>query len=184
MKSQREMSKLIALVLRHKPEELGLTMDRHGWVDTRALIEKLNAIQPFDMEKLEEIVRTDNKQRYSFSADKSRIRANQGHSVPVDLELMPLEPPKALWHGTATRFSESIERQGLLPMQRQYIHLSADIETAVRVGRRHGKPVIYEVDAGAMFEAGHAFYRSENGVWLTKAVPAEYLKRMDSQQTP
>ena len=97
----------------------------------------------------------------------------------MDLELLPLEPPEVLWHGTATRFSERIERQGLLPMQRQYVHLSDNRQTAAAVGSRHGKPVIYEIDARAMHRAGHAFYRSENGVWLTNAVPAEYLKRLD-----
>ena len=178
MKSLIKMSKLIAMTLRHKPEALGLAMDEHGWVETQALIEKLNAIQPFDMETLEEIVRTDSKQRYAFSADKSRIRANQGHSLPVDQELLPQEPPKTLWHGTATRFAESIERQGLKPMNRQYVHLSDDTQTAILVGRRHGSPLIYEVDAEAMFKAGYSFYRSENGVWLADAVPPAYLKRM------
>ena len=112
MKTLNEISKLIALVLRHKPGELGLTMDSHGWVETKALIEKLNERQPFDMEMLEEIVRTDNKQRYSFNPDKTRIRANQGHSIPVDLELLPQTPPNVLYHGTATRFSGMIDQQG------------------------------------------------------------------------
>lgn len=179
MKSLTQMSKLIAMVLRHKPEELGLTMDEHGWVGTEALIEKLNAIQPFDMSMLEEIVNTDSKKRYSFNADKSCIRANQGHSIPVNLELQPQRPPEILWHGTATRFMESIERQGLIPGQRQYVHLSDNLDTAIAVGKRHGSPVVYEVGAGKMHRAGHAFYRSENGVWLTDAVPAEYMKRMD-----
>lgn len=179
MKTLHEISKLIALVLRHKPEELGLSMDSHGWVEVGALIEKINALQPFTMDMLQEIVDTDNKKRYSFNADQSCIRANQGHSVPVDLELLPLEPPKVLWHGTATRFSESIERQGLIPMGRQYVHLSDNFQTAFTVGKRHGAPMIYAVDAEAMHHAGHAFYCSENGVWLAKAVPAEYLKRMD-----
>lgn len=178
MKSLTQISKLISLVLRHKPEELGLTMDGHGWVSTEALIEKLNAIQPFDMGMLQKIVDTDNKQRYAFNGDKSCIRANQGHSLPVDLELLPQEPPRVLWHGTATRFAESIERQGLLAMQRQYVHLSDDLQTAIAVGKRHGTPVIYEIDTEAMVKAGYAFYRSENGVWLTGAVPAAYLKRM------
>ena len=179
MKSMIEISKLISLVLRHKPGALGLTMDRHGWVNTEALIDKINNIQPFDMRALEEIVDTDSKQRYSFNADKSCIRANQGHSIPVDLELQPQKPPKRLWHGTATRFSESIERQGLLPMQRQYVHLSDNPQTALSVGKRHGMPVIYAVDAEAMDRSGHTFYRSDNGVWLTKAVPAQYLERTD-----
>lgn len=126
-------------------------------------------------------MRTDNKQRYSFNADKTRIRANQGHSIPVDLDLLPVEPPKTLWHGTATRFADSIGQQGLLPMGRQYVHLSSDFNTAVNVGKRHGKPLIYEIDAEAMYKAGCVFYRSENGVWLTNAVPVDYLKRMEHQ---
>ena len=177
MKTLNEISKLISLVLRHKPETLGLTMDSHGWVETKELIEKLNEMQPFNMDMLEEIVRTDNKQRYSFNADKTRIRANQGHSIPVDLELLPQEPPKLLYHGTATRFADCIEREGLKPMTRQYVHLSAQHDTAVAVGKRHGAPVIYEVDAEAMQKAGFLFYCSENGVWLTAEVPPVYLKR-------
>ena len=177
MKTLNEISKLIALVLRHKPGELGLTMDSHGWVETKALIEKLNERQPFDMEMLEEIVRTDNKQRYSFNSDKTRIRANQGHSIPVDLELLPQTPPNVLYHGTATRFSGIIDQQGLKPMQRQYVHLSDRLETAVNVGKRHGAPLVYVIDAEAMQKAGYVFYCSENGVWLTDSVPPEYLKR-------
>ncbi len=179
MKTLNEISKLIALVLRHKPEDLGLKMDKHGWVETSALIEKINAIQPFTMEMLEEIVSTDNKQRYSLNQDKSLIRANQGHSIPVDLELLPATPPKTLYHGTATRFSHSIEEKGLIPMQRQHVHLSDNLETAITVGKRHGSPVIYTVDADKMHASGHVFYQSENGVWLTNAVPVEYLKRTE-----
>ena len=182
MKTLTEISKLISLVLRHQPEALGLTMDAHGWVSTQELIEKLNSRQAFDMAMLEEIVRTDSKQRYSFNADRTCIRANQGHSIPVDLELLPQEPPKTLYHGTATRFAASIEQEGLKPMQRQYVHLSADVRTAVAVGRRHGTPLVYTVDAEAMRQAGYLFYRSENGVWLTAAVPPAYLKRAEPEQ--
>jgi putative RNA 2'-phosphotransferase len=176
MKTMTEMSRLISQLLRHQPQKLGLTIDSHGWMDTDQLIEKLNAIQPFTMETLEEIVRTDSKRRYSFNADKSCIRANQGHSIPVDLGLLPVRPPKVLYHGTATRFARSIEQQGLRPMSRQYVHLSEDPSVAVAVGSRHGAPVVYEVDAQRMYEAGHDFFCSENGVWLTKAVPIEYLE--------
>ena len=175
MEFMKETSKLIALVLRHKPETLGLSLDEHGWVSTADLIEKLNDSKPFTMEMLEEIVRTDNKQRYSFNEDKTRIRANQGHSIPVDLELLPLEPPAILWHGTGEKYVESINRQGLRKQNRQYVHLSDNLETAITVGRRHGKPVVYEIDAARMYQEGFKFYRSENGVWLTDAVPAEYF---------
>ena len=171
-----QISKLISLVLRHHPEKLGLTLDAHGWVDTKALIEAINAIQPFDMEHLERIVQTDNKQRYAFSPDKARIRANQGHSIPVDLELTPRTPPAVLWHGTGERFVNAIMREGLKPMGRQYVHLSSDADTAVKVGRRHGKPVLFTVDAARMASDGLLFYRSENGVWLTDGVPPQYLR--------
>ena len=172
-----QISKLISLVLRHHPEKLGLKLDDHGWADTKALIGAINTIQPFDMEQLEIIVQTDNKQRYAFSPDKARIRANQGHSIPVDLELMPRTPPVVLWHGTGERFVSAIMREGLKPMSRQYVHLSADPDTAMKVGRRHGRPVLFTVDAARMAGDGLLFYRSENGVWLTDSVPPQYLKR-------
>ena len=171
-----QISKLISLVLRHHPEKLGLTLDAHGWADTKALVEAINAIQPFDMKRLETIARTDSKQRYAFSPDKARIRANQGHSIPVDLELTPRTPPNILWHGTGERFVNAIMREGLKPMGRQYVHLSADPETAVKVGKRHGKPVLFTVDAARMVVDGLLFYRSENGIWLTDVVPVRYLK--------
>ena len=171
-----QISKLISLALRHYPERLVLTLDAHGWADVEALIHAINTIQPFDRKQLEAIVRTDSKQRYAFSPDRTRIRASQGHSLPVDLELSPVAPPAILWHGTGERFVHSIMREGLKPMGRQYVHLSADQDTAVKVGRRHGKPVLFAVDAARMAGDGLRFYRSENGVWLTDAVPAQYLK--------
>lgn len=131
---------------------------------------------------MEQIVRTDSKQRYAFSEDGTRIRANQGHSVAVDLELKPQTPPETLWHGTGDRFVASIEREGLRRMQRQYVHLSADPDTAVKVGKRHGRPVLFEVDAARMAADGIRFYRSENGVWLTEAVPVKYLKRVEAEK--
>jgi len=176
-----QISKLISLVLRHHPEKLGLTLDGHGWADTKALIKAINTIQPFDMEQLEIIVQTDNKQRYTFSPDKTRIRANQGHSIPVDLELMPRTPPAILWHGTGERFVSAIMREGLKPMSRQYVHLSADSDTAMKVGRRHGRPVLFNVDAARMAGDGLLFYRSVNGVWLTDSVPPQYLKKTIDQ---
>lgn len=127
-------------------------------------------------------MRTDSKQRYAFSEDGTRIRANQGHSVAVDLELKPQTPPETLWHGTGDRFVASIEREGLRRMQRQYVHLSADPDTAVKVGKRHGRPVLFEVDAARMAADGIRFYRSENGVWLTEAVPVKYLKRVEAEK--
>ncbi len=125
-------SKFISLVLRHKPETIGITLDEHGWANVEELIEGIGKTRPFDMEMLEEIVRTDNKQRYSFNEDKTLIRANQGHSIPVDVELPVTEPPEYLYHGTGQKYVESIDRVGLIPKSRLYVHLSADQETAVK----------------------------------------------------
>ncbi|MGN1064481.1 MAG: RNA 2'-phosphotransferase [Thermoguttaceae bacterium] len=175
--SLRETSKFIALILRHKPETIGITLDEHGWANVDELIEGVNMTYPLTMEELEEIVRTDEKQRYSFNDDKTLIRANQGHSIPVDVELKEVHPPKYLYHGTGEKYVPSIDIQGLIPKSRLYVHLSGDIETAVKVGSRHGKPVVYRVSAEQMVEAGMLFYKSVNGVWLTKNVPARYLKK-------
>ena len=171
-------SKYLSLILRHKPEAAGITLDEHGWADVRALIAGIQKTQKFNQEMLEEIVRTDHKQRYSFNEDKTRIRANQGHSIPVDVELPVTRPPRTLWHGTAEKYVESIDRNGLLPKGRLYVHLSGDKKTAFQVGSRHGKPVIYQVDCEKMSADGFLFYRSVNGVWLTKKVPVNYLKKL------
>lgn len=168
-------SKYLSLILRHKPEAIGITLDEHGWADVKLLIEGIGKTHPFDRETLEEIVRTDNKKRYSFNDDKTLIRANQGHSIPVDVELPVEEPPEYLWHGTGQKFEVSIDKMGLIPKSRLYVHFSADRETAVKVGSRHGTPVVYRVDTGRMAGDGYIFYRSVNGVWLTKEVPAGYL---------
>ena len=178
MSDLKSTSKYISLILRHKPEVIGITLDDHGWADTQALIEGVNRTHPLTMELLEEIVRTDEKQRYSFNADKSRIRANQGHSIPIDADLAETEPPETLYHGTGEKSAASIEREGLSPMSRLYVHLSPDTETARSVGSRHGKPVIYIVLAGEMHRSGYRFYRSANGVWLTKEVPVRFLNRI------
>ena len=175
--SLKETSKFISLILRHKPEEIGITLDEHGWANVDELIAGIAKTQPFDMSMLEELVCTDEKQRYSFNEDKTLIRANQGHSVPVDVELEQTTPPEILYHGTGEKYSASIEKQGLIPKSRLYVHLSSDYDTAVKVGTRHGKPVVYIVDAGEMQRNGYAFYLSVNGVWLTKNVPLQYLKR-------
>lgn len=173
--SKREVSKFIALILRHKPEVIGISLDEHGWANVEELIEGIRKTRDFDMEMLEEIVRTDNKQRYSFNEDKTLIRANQGHSIPVDVELEICEPPEFLWHGTGQKYVESIDREGLVPKNRLYVHLSPDVETAVNVGKRHGKPFVYRVNAKEMSRDGIVFYKSVNGVWLVKTVPQKYL---------
>lgn len=168
----------ISFILRHKPEAIGITLDEHGWAKVDELIEGVSKTHPLDFATLEEIVRTDNKQRYSFNEDKTLIRANQGHSVPVDVELEQLTPPTCLYHGTAEKYTASIDAQGLIPKSRLYVHLSADTDTAQKVGQRHGKPVIYRVDSALMAKDGYKFYRSVNGVWLTKSVPAKFLEKL------
>ena len=171
----KETSKFISLILRHKPEAIGIQLDEHGWANVDELIEGIGKTRSFDIQDLERIVAEDGKQRYSFNEDKTLIRANQGHSIPVDVELEEKEPPAVLWHGTGEKFSASIDKEGLIPKSRLYVHLSADPETAKKVGQRHGKPVVYTIDAAKMFEDGYKFYLSVNGVWLTKRVPAEYM---------
>lgn len=170
------LSVFLSLVLRHKPDAAGIQLDEHGWANVNELIDGVNSTgRRIDRESLERIVVTDEKGRYSFNEDKTLIRANQGHSVVVDVELKEQEPPEFLYHGTAERFMENILTKGLKPMNRLYVHLSKDKETAVKVGKRHGKPVILKVHSGKMYKAGNKFYLSENGVWLTKSVSAEYF---------
>lgn len=173
-----KIGRLMAFVLRHRPSAIGISLDRHGWADVNELVTGIQRCgYQLDMPLLEEIVRTDDKQRYAFSADKTKIRANQGHSIPVDVELPKMVPPSVLYHGTATRFSDSIERKGLLPSGRLYVHLSSSETVAMDVGSRHGTPVVYRIDCDAMVRDGYEFYRSKNGVWLTDAVPPRYLRR-------
>lgn len=175
--SLRDTSKFISLILRHKPDAIGITLDEHGWANVDELIAGIAKQQHFDMAMLEKIVATDDKQRYSFNEDKTLIRANQGHSVPVDVELEQVSPPKHLYHGTGEKYVASIEKQGLIPKSRLYVHLSPDYNTAEKVGSRHGKPVIYCISAEKMAKDGYVFYKSVNGVWLTKEVPVKYFKR-------
>ena len=177
MANDRDTSKYISLILRHKPETIGITLDEHGWANVDELIAGVNRTYPLDMTELERIVAEDEKQRYSFNDDKTLIRANQGHSIPVDVELEIVKPPEMLYHGTGEKFTASIDVQGLIPKSRLYVHLSGDEDTARKVGQRHGKPVIYTVKSGEMYRDGVVFYRSVNGVWLTKAVPVKYLER-------
>lgn len=175
-----ELSRYMCLILRHHPEVIGITLDEHGWADVEELIagiaEKKN--KNFNREMLEEIVRTDDKQRYAFSEDRTKIRANQGHSIPVDVELEKKEPPEILYHGTGEKYVESIDATGLISKNRLYVHLSGDVETAENVGKRHGAPVIYRVHSGRMHRDGYEFFLSRNGVWLTKRVPVEYLEKV------
>lgn len=180
MGSLDKLSVFISLVLRHKPDAAHITLDEHGWANVEELLNGINNTgRKIDMEILEEIVATDNKQRYSFNQDKTLIRANQGHSIPVDVELEEREPPEFLYHGTATRFLDSIMNEGLKPMSRLYVHLSKDTETALKVGKRHGDPVILEICSRDMYKDGNKFYLSENGVWLTDKVDVKYFKVMN-----
>ena len=178
-KQKKNLSKFISLILRHKPESIGITLDEHGWADVGELIAGINNTpgNEIDMETLEEIVRTDEKQRYSFNDDHTLIRSNQGHSIPVYVELEEKIPPDVLWHGTGEKFVPFIDVQGLIPKSRLYIHLSKDTETARKVGSRHGRPVIFEIDCRRMVKDGYRFFISANQVWLTKEVPARYLKK-------
>lgn len=176
-----KIGSFLCFALRHRPDQVGIELDEHGWANVDELIAGVNRVHPemnLDMELLEEIVRIDNKMRYSFNEDKTLIRANQGHSIPVDVELQELTPPAVLYHGTAEKYVESIDATGLIPKSRLYVHLSADYDTAIKVGTRHGSPVIYTVDATGMHADGYRFYRSVNGVWLTKEVPTKYLAKM------
>ena len=173
--SDKSTSKYISLILRHKPEVIGISLDEHGWAVVDDLISGVNKTHPLDMKTLERIVAEDEKQRYSFNEDKTLIRANQGHSITVDVELPEVTPPDVLYHGIGRKYKESIDERGLIPKSRLYVHLSGDAGTARKVGQRHGKPVIYTVDAAAMHADGYQFYLSVNGVWLTKRVPKEYL---------
>ena len=181
-KKKVKTSRFISLILRHRPEAVGISLDAHGWADVQALISGINRSggHTVDMEILEEIVRTDEKQRYSFNEDHTKIRANQGHSIPVDVELEEKNPPDILWHGTGEKYVSSIDKKGLIPKGRLYVHLSSDRETARKVGSRHGKPVIYEIDCRKMKEDGYRFFLSANHIWLTKEVPAQYLKKLQA----
>ena len=170
------LSKFISLILRHKPEEIGITLDRHGWADTAQLIKGIRSTgRRIDTETLERIVRNDEKQRYSFSEDGKKIRANQGHSIPVEVEMPVTPPPEKLYHGTSLRFLDSIKQSGILRMNRLYVHLSPDTETAFKVGRRHGKPVVLVIDTAAMLADGYQFRLSENGVWMSEDIPWKYV---------
>lgn len=170
-------SKFLSLILRHKPDEIGLTLDENGWADVEELIRlaNLKGIK-LTREILEAVVSGNDKKRFVLSEDKRRIRANQGHSINVELGIASSVPPQFLYHGTATRFIESIKAQGINSGSRQHVHLSQDIATAITVGARHGKPEVLTILAAEMAQTGHLFYLSENGVWLTDQVPVEFIR--------
>lgn len=174
--SDVKLGRFLSLVLRHDPSAAGITLDEHGWADVDELLAGVNRTgRKIDMAVLERIVRENNKQRYAFNEGRTKIRANQGHSISVDVELKAAEPPKYLYHGTASRFLPAIQAEGIRKMSRQYVHLSGDFETAMAVGRRHGIPVVVTIDAAAMARDGVSFYRAENGVWLCGHVEPKYF---------
>lgn len=176
MKPNNQTSKFLSLVLRHNPQKIGLTLDPSGWVSVETLLAALAKHgHPLTRPQLEEIVSTNEKKRFAFNEDKTQIRASQGHSIPVELGYQAQPPPPLLYHGTATRFEGSIRKQGILKGDRHHVHLSADKETATKVGQRHGQPVVLTIDAPAMVSQGHVFLKSENGVWLTDHVPPQFL---------
>jgi putative RNA 2'-phosphotransferase len=171
-----KLSKFLSFVLRHDPGTIGLRLDAQGWARIDELIRKASAAgRKFRREDLLDVVATNDKKRFSLSEDGLRIRAAQGHSVAVDLGLPPREPPQVLYHGTATRFLDAIWLEGLKPQARQQVHLSTDAATALRVGQRHGKPIVLQIDAHVMHAHGFKFYFADNGVWLTDSVPREFL---------
>jgi len=171
-----KLSKFLSLVLRHEPERLGITLDSAGWVEVEKLLAACREQQvPLTRERLEHIVATSEKKRFVFDETQARVRASQGHSVTVELGYEPQIPPETLYHGTVEKFLPSIRAQGLLKGERHHVHLSADEATARKVGERRGQPILLMVQSGAMYRAGHAFYRSANGVWLTDQVPTEYI---------
>jgi putative RNA 2'-phosphotransferase len=170
-------SKFMSLVLRHKPETIGLGLDANGWAEIGALVEKAGAHGvALTREQIAEVVATSDKQRFAIDATGTRIRANQGHSVEIDLGLQPRAPPDTLFHGTGEKSVAAIRAEGLMAGQRQHVHLSRDEETAGKVGSRHGRPVVLRIAAGRMRAQGHAFFLSTNGVWLTDCVPAEFIE--------
>jgi putative RNA 2'-phosphotransferase len=179
-KERTAASKFLSLVLRHKPQAIGLTPDAAGWVAVDELLARAASHnRPLSRQLLEEVVATSDKQRFAFSEDGQRIRANQGHSIEVDLGLAPCAPPAVLYHGTASRFLDAILTEGLAKRERHHVHLSENTATALAVGQRYGAPVLLAIDADRMARDGRLFFRTANNVWLTEDVPAGYLSVLE-----
>lgn len=175
-----KFSKVLSYYLRHHPDELGLVLEEGGWVEVSTLLTALEAKGvPLTRDSLREVVETSDKKRFSLDPIQDKIRANQGHSIAINLQLTPMIPPVVLYHGTAEKNIPSIKEKGLLKMSRHHVHLSSDKDTAYQVGKRWGKPVIFGVDAQGMQEVGYFFYCSVNGVWLVDRVPPQYLHLID-----
>ncbi|SEE32399.1 putative RNA 2'-phosphotransferase [Tenacibaculum sp. MAR_2010_89] len=176
-KKIKRISKFLSLLLRHQPEKIGLQLDSNGWAVVEELLQKSrkHGVR-FSIDELEGLVVNNDKKRFTFNDDKTKIRANQGHSLKtIDIELKPVQPPEFLYHGTVAKFMNVIHDKGLQKMSRQHVHLSAEIETAMKVGSRRGKPIILTVKSGEMQSEGYEFYLSENNVWLTDSVPSEFI---------
>lgn len=173
-----KLSVFISLILRHKPEVINIELDEYGYASVDELIQGINKSgKAINFEILEDIVRTDNKNRYSFNENKTKIRANQGHSINVNVGLKECKPPNILYHGTSDRFLDSINKEGLKSMSRLYVHLSDDIETAIKVGKRHGNPIVLKIKSNEMYENGYKFFLSENGIWLTEYIPNLFIEQ-------
>lgn len=174
----KKISKILSLVLRHRPETVHITLDDQGWTDIDTLLANIKQYkrQTVTHEMLHFVVETNNKKRFAFNEDETKIRASQGHSVKIDLGYTPTTPPEFLYHGTATRFLQTIEREGLKKRSRHHVHLSIDHATAVNVGTRHGMPIILKVHAQIMHEEGYEFFVSDNQVWLTEEIPTKYFE--------
>ena len=180
-KETTRISKLLSYVLRHKPGEFSITLDESGWADVQTLLGKLSeGGESLTRQVLQHVVDTNSKKRFSFNDDGTKIRASQGHSVEVELGYTQQQPPEHLFHGTVAEFLPAIKAGGLQKMNRHHVHLSADKETAIKVAQRRGKPVILAILAAEMFAAGHQFYISDNGVWLTDSVAAAFIKFPDN----
>ena len=172
-----KLSKFLSLILRHKPQVIGLQLDVNGWADVAQLIDLVNQHGiAISQELLDVIVQKNTQERFTYNADRTKIRANQGHALALDLDLVAEVPPTILFHGTATRFLSSIRTRGLLPGSRQHVHLAAEELDAIRVGQRHGQPIVLIIQAEVMCRAGYQFYCSQNGVWLTEMVPPRYIE--------
>ncbi|WP_066802098.1 RNA 2'-phosphotransferase [Moraxella oblonga] len=178
-KSLKNHSRFLSRILRHKPELIGIVLDNHGYVAVETLLNALQNSQfPMTRAMLDEVVANNDKKRFSYSDDGLKIRANQGHSVAVDLNLSPQIPPPILYHGTAIDSLDGIWQMGLIPKTRHHVHLSGDVQTAIKVGKRHGAVAVLRVDTAQMVADGVVFYRSANGVWLVDTVPPKYLERL------
>lgn len=174
-----KMGKYLSLILQHKPELINLKIDEHGWVEVDQLLKGINDSGRYiSKEMLDIIVNTNNKKRYQYNDDQTKIRANQGHSIKVDVELQEKVPPDILYHGTAQKYLDKIKKSGIRKMNRLYVHLSKDIQTAINVGKRHGQPIVLVIDTKKMLRDGYKFYYSYNGVWLCDDIAYSYVEEV------